>query len=68
MREDRRSRADVVLEVWLRPQVVPEGIKMLMPAGTYVTCGLVGNYSSNLSMMPFISKGLKLIGTSNYKA
>jgi len=61
--------ADVVLEVVASaPQVVPEGVEMLTPGGTYVTCGLVGQYSCNLSMMPFISKGLKLIGTSNYKA
>jgi len=61
--------ADVVLEVVASaPQVVAEGIEMLTPGGTYVTCGLVGPYVSNLAMMPLISKGLRLIGTSNYKA
>jgi threonine dehydrogenase-like Zn-dependent dehydrogenase len=60
--------ADVVMEVVASaPQVVPEGIEMLTPGGTYLTCGLVGPYSCNLSMMPIISKGLRVIGSSNYK-
>ncbi len=59
---------DMVMEVVASaPQVVPEGVEMLMAGGTYLTCGLVGPFSCNLAMTPFISKGLKLIGSSNYK-
>jgi L-iditol 2-dehydrogenase len=61
--------ADMVMElVASAPQVIPEGLEMLTPGGTYLTCGLVGPYVSNVMMMPIISKGLKLIGSSNYKA
>jgi threonine dehydrogenase-like Zn-dependent dehydrogenase len=60
--------ADIVMElVASAPQVIPEGLEMLTPGGTYLTCGLVGPYVSNVMMMPIISKGLKLIGSSNYK-
>lgn len=61
--------ADVVMEVVASaPQVVPEGVEMLAVGGTYLTCGLVGPFTTNLAMTPFISKGLKLVGSANYKA
>ena len=60
--------ADVVMEVVASaPQVVPEGVEMLAVGGTYLTCGLVGPFTTNLSMTPFISKGLKLVKSANYK-
>jgi threonine dehydrogenase-like Zn-dependent dehydrogenase len=59
--------AELVMEVVASaPDVVPEGIEMLGLGGTYLTIGLVGPYSTNLPMAPFINKGIKLIGSANY--
>jgi threonine dehydrogenase-like Zn-dependent dehydrogenase len=61
--------ADAVLEVVASaPEVVGEGIDMLDLGGTYLTTGLVGFFDSSLSMMPFINRGIKLIGSGNYLA
>ena len=50
------------------PTVVPEGLKMLAISGTYLTVGLVGPMINvNIPMWPFIDKGVRLIGSSNYK-
>jgi L-iditol 2-dehydrogenase len=59
----------VVLEVVSSaPEVVAEGIEMLALGGTYITTGLVGSFTANLGMMPFINRGIKLIGSGNYQA
>ena len=64
-----RSGANVVMEVVASaPEVVSEGIEMLGLAGTFITVGLVGRFSASLGMGPFITKGIRLIGSSNYKA
>jgi threonine dehydrogenase-like Zn-dependent dehydrogenase len=61
--------ADVILEVVASaPEVVPEGLEMLTLGGTYITSGLVGPFTSQLKMEPFINKGVKLIGSANYRA
>ena len=61
--------SNVVLEVVASsPEVVPEGIEMLALGGIYITTGLVGSFSANLGMMPFINKGIKLVGSGNYQA
>ena len=41
---------------------------MLGLGGTYITTGLVGFFTASLSMMPFINKGIKLVGSGNYQA
>jgi L-iditol 2-dehydrogenase len=59
--------AEVVLEVVAAaPEVVPEGINMLDYGGTYLTVGLVGPYKANLSMMPFIDRGIRLMGSAQF--
>jgi L-iditol 2-dehydrogenase len=61
--------AEVVMEVVAAsPEAVPEGLEMLDFGGTYLTVGLVGPYKVNISMMPFIDKGLRLIGSAQFKA
>jgi L-iditol 2-dehydrogenase len=61
--------ADLVMEVVASaPEVVPEGIEMLGLGGTYLTVGLVGPFAAKLGMGPFINKGIRLIGSANYKA
>ena len=61
--------ADLVMEVVASsPEVVPEGLEMLGLGGTYLTVGLVGPYTANLGMGPFINKGVRLIGSANYGA
>jgi threonine dehydrogenase-like Zn-dependent dehydrogenase len=61
--------ADLVMEVVASaPEVVPEGIDMLGLGGTFLTVGLVGPFSANLKMEPFIDRGIRLIGSANYKA
>jgi len=63
------SGVDLVLEVVASdPTVVPEGLEMLGLGGTYLTVGLVGPFSATLGMGPFINKGIKLIGSANYRA
>lgn len=63
------SGADLVIElVSSAPEVVPEGIQMLTLGGTYLTVGLVGPYSTTLPLGPFIDRGVRLIGSANYKA
>jgi threonine dehydrogenase-like Zn-dependent dehydrogenase len=63
------SGANLVMEVVASaPEVVPEGIEMLSLGGTYLTVGLVGPFTVNLGMGPFINKGIRLIGSANYKA
>lgn len=60
---------EVVLEVVAAaPEVVAEGLQMLDVGGTYLTVGLVGRYTANLSMMPFIDRGLRLIGSAQFDA
>jgi threonine dehydrogenase-like Zn-dependent dehydrogenase len=41
---------------------------MLDLGGTYLTVGLVGPYTVNISMMPFIDRGLRLIGSAQFNA
>ncbi|NLE11092.1 MAG: zinc-binding dehydrogenase [Actinobacteria bacterium] len=61
--------AEVVMEVVAAaPEVVPEGIQMLDVGGTYLTVGLVGPYKVELSMMPFIDRGIRLIGSASFDA
>jgi L-iditol 2-dehydrogenase len=63
------SGANLVMEVVASaPEVVPEGLEMLGLGGTYLTVGLVGPYTAKLGMGPFINKGIRLIGSANYKA
>ena len=50
------------------PEVVPEGLQMLDLGGTYLTVGLVGPYTADISMMPFIDRGLRLMGSASFKA
>jgi threonine dehydrogenase-like Zn-dependent dehydrogenase len=58
---------EVVMEtVAGAPEVVPEGLQMLDVGGTYLTVGLVGRYTASLSMMPFIDRGLRLIGSAQF--
>ncbi|NLV72157.1 MAG: zinc-binding dehydrogenase [Actinobacteria bacterium] len=60
---------EVVLEVVAgAPEVVPEGLEMLAIGGTYLTVGLVGPYPVTIEMGPFINKGLRLIGSAQFKA
>lgn len=60
--------AEVVLEVVASaPEAVPEGLEMLDYGGTYLTVGLVGPYKVNISMMPFIDRGIRLIGSAQFK-
>jgi threonine dehydrogenase-like Zn-dependent dehydrogenase len=59
--------AEVVLEVVAAaPEVVAEGLEMLDYGGTYLTVGLVGPYRVDLNMMPFIDRGLSLIGSAQF--
>ena len=63
------SGADLVMElVASAPEVVPEGLQMLGLGGTYLTVGLVGPYSTTVPLAPFIDRGIRLIGSANYKA
>ncbi len=63
------SGADLVMElVASAPEVVPEGLQMLGLGGTYLTVGLVGPYSTTVPLAPFIDRGVRLIGSANYKA
>ncbi len=63
------SGAEVVMEVVAAaPEVVPEGLGMLDLGGTYLTIGLVGPYKAELSMMPFIDRGIRLIGSASFNA
>ena len=60
--------ADLVMEVVAGDaSVVLEGIEMLSLGGTYLSVGLVGPYTTTLGMGAFINKGIKLIGSTNYK-
>jgi threonine dehydrogenase-like Zn-dependent dehydrogenase len=60
---------EVVLEVVAgAPEVVAEGLEMLAIGGTYLTVGLVGPYPATIEMGPFINKGLRLIGSAQFKA
>jgi len=64
----RGAGANLVLEVVSSaPEVVPEGLEMLGLGGTYLTVGLVGPYTVKMGMGPFINKGIRLIGSANYK-
>ena len=59
--------AEVVMEcVAAAPEVVPEGLQMLDYGGAYLTVGLVGPYKATLSMMPFIDRGLRLMGSAQF--
>ena len=59
--------AEVVMEVVAAaPEVVAEGIQMLDYGGTFLTVGLVGPYKASLSMMPFIDRGIRLIGSAQF--
>ena len=61
--------ANLVMEVVASaPEVVPEGLEMLGLGGTYLTVGLVGPFTAKLGMGPFINKGIRLIGSANFKA
>jgi threonine dehydrogenase-like Zn-dependent dehydrogenase len=61
--------AEVVLEVVAAaPEVVPEGLQMLDFGGTFLTVGLVGPYKASMSMMPFIDRGVRLIGSAQFNA
>ncbi len=61
--------ADLVVEVVASsPEVVPEGLEMLGLGGTYLTMGLVGPFSAKMGMGTFIDKGVKLIGSANYRS
>jgi threonine dehydrogenase-like Zn-dependent dehydrogenase len=58
---------EVVMEVVAgAPEVVAEGLQMLDVGGTYLTVGLVGRYTASLSMMPFIDRGVRLIGSAQF--
>lgn len=60
--------AEVVLEVVsAAPEAVPEGLQMLDVGGTYLTVGLVGPYPVTIEMSPFINKGIRLIGSAQFK-
>jgi len=60
--------AEVVLEVVASaPEAVSEGLEMLDYGGTYLTVGLVGPYKANVSMMPFVDRGVRLIGSAQFK-
>ena len=60
---------EVVLEVVAAaPEMVPEGVQMLDVGGTFLTVGLVGPYKASLSMMPFIDRGVRLIGSAQFDA
>lgn len=48
------------------PEVVAEGLEMLDYGGTYLTVGLVGPYKVELNMMPFIDRGLHLMGSAQF--
>jgi threonine dehydrogenase-like Zn-dependent dehydrogenase len=48
--------------------MVPEGVQMLDVGGTFLTVGLVGPYKASLSMMPFIDRGVRLIGSAQFDA
>jgi threonine dehydrogenase-like Zn-dependent dehydrogenase len=50
------------------PEVVEEGLDMLCLAGTFISAGLVGKTSATMSMHHFIDRGIKLVGSANYKA
>jgi threonine dehydrogenase-like Zn-dependent dehydrogenase len=59
--------AEVVMEVVAAaPEVVPEGLQMLDYGGTFLTVGLVGPYKASISMMPFIDRGISLIGSAQF--
>ena len=62
--------ADVVAEfVASAPEVVAEGLQMLGLGGTFISVGLVGpNVFATVPMAAFIDRGIKLIGSANYKA
>lgn len=61
--------ADLVVEVASDPDVVTEGVQMLALNGTYLTMGLVtSRLDPRLNMLAFIDKGVRLIGSANYKA
>jgi threonine dehydrogenase-like Zn-dependent dehydrogenase len=63
------SGAEVVMEVVAAaPEVVPEGLEMVSLGGTYLTVGLVGPYPVNINMGPFINRGIRLIGSAQFKA
>lgn len=63
------SGAEVVMEVVAAaPEVVPEGLEMVSLGGTYLTVGLVGAYPVNINMRPFIDRGIRLIGSAQFKA
>ncbi len=51
------------------PEVVPEGLQMLGLGGTFLSVGLVGpSVTATVPMTVFIDRGIKLIGSANYKA
>jgi threonine dehydrogenase-like Zn-dependent dehydrogenase len=61
--------ANMVMEVVSSaPEVVGEGLEMLCLAGTFISSGLVGKVSATVSMSNFIDRGIKLVGSANYKA
>jgi len=59
---------DLTIEVASDPDAVAEGIQMLGFGGTYLTMGIITGEISKLSMEPFILRGLKLIGSANYRS
>jgi len=60
---------ELTIEVASAPDAVSEGVQMLAPGGTYLTMGIVtGGQFSSLDMATFIMKGLKLVGSANYRA
>jgi threonine dehydrogenase-like Zn-dependent dehydrogenase len=59
---------DIAVEVVGRPEVIPEGLEMLAPAGTYLSMGLVtGGLYSQIDMEKVVHKGLTIVGSANYK-
>jgi len=61
--------ADLVVEVTGRPEVVPEGLEMLISGGTYLSMGIVtGQLYSPIDMERVIHKGLTIVGSGNYKS
>lgn len=61
--------ANVVLEVVASaPEVVEEGLSMLCLGGTFISSGLVGKVEVTHTMGHLIDRGIKMVGSANYKA
>jgi L-iditol 2-dehydrogenase len=60
--------AELTIEVASAPDAVSEGVQMLAPGGTYLSMGLVtGGLYSKLDVAMLVHRGLKLVGSANYR-